>query len=161
MSLIFSLSLVVDFVSIIVPAPPDATAQPSTEESTSPKPPRDPRPCNGLPARLSGRHFLGVRESDSDCRVCSQPRRKKIDEGEEGEVEVGEEQPRKKLKDCEERSSATSGQTLYYCKTCPGEPSLCPVPCFEFYHTRLIYKSALELESAGEPNPRSHSPVQS
>lgn len=41
-------------------------------------------------------------------------------------------------------------QTSYYCKTCSGEPSLCPVPCFELYHTKLIYKTALELETQGE-----------
>ncbi|KAG7237225.1 hypothetical protein INR49_032558 [Caranx melampygus] len=33
-----------------------------------------------------------------------------------------------------------------------GEPSLCPVPCFELYHTRLIYKTAPELEAQALPS---------
>lgn len=49
-----------------------------------------------------------------------------------------------------ERSEKQGNQTLYYCKTCSGEPSLCPVPCFEVYHTRLIYRTAPELETEGK-----------
>lgn len=40
--------------------------------------------------------------------------------------------------------------TSYYCKTCSEEPGLCPVPCFELYHTQLIYKTAPALEAQGE-----------
>lgn len=53
-------------------------------------------------------------------------------------------------KDCELESGTVKKQTSYYCKTCSGEPSLCPVPCFELYHTRLIYETAPELETQGE-----------
>lgn len=51
---------------------------------------------------------------------------------------------------CETKSSELQRQTSYYCKTCSDEPSLCPVPCFELYHTKLIYRTAPELESQGE-----------
>lgn len=54
------------------------------------------------------------------------------------------------MKDCEQQSGTARRQTSYYCKMCLGEPSLCPVPCFELYHTRLIYKTAPELETQGE-----------
>lgn len=119
-------------------------------------------PCNGLPARLAGRHFLGKRSTEYDCKVCSQHKRKKVEE----EDERGEEKKKKTeeldkkteemhseerkekehfyIKDCEPR------QTSYYCKTCAGEPNLCPVPCFELYHTKVIYKAAPELERQGE-----------
>lgn len=56
------------------------------------------------------------------------------------------------VKDCGQKSGTLGRQTSYYCKTCSGEPSLCPVPCFELYHTRLIYKTAPELETQGEPS---------
>lgn len=56
------------------------------------------------------------------------------------------------LEDCEQNKGTLRRQTSYYCKTCLGEPSLCPVPCFELYHTRLIYKTAPELETQGEPS---------
>lgn len=55
------------------------------------------------------------------------------------------------MKHFEGKSEATKRQTPFYCKTCSGEPSLCPVPCFELYHTRLIYKTVPELETQGEP----------
>lgn len=54
------------------------------------------------------------------------------------------------MKDCEHSSGTVRRQTSFYCKTCSGQPSLCPVPCFELYHTRLIYKTAPELEVQGE-----------
>lgn len=41
-------------------------------------------------------------------------------------------------------------KTVYYCKTCPAEPGLCPVPCFELYHTKLLYKMAAEMDTLGE-----------
>ncbi|XP_056152313.1 zinc finger MYM-type protein 4-like [Lampris incognitus] len=50
-------------------------------------------------------------------------------------------------KGCEQENGIGRTQTLYFCKTCPGEPSLCPVPCFELYHTRLIYRPVPDLET--------------
>ncbi|CAL8285683.1 unnamed protein product [Lota lota] len=38
----------------------------------------------------------------------------------------------------------------YFCKMCPGQPALCPAPCFELYHTRLLYWLTPELGTAGE-----------
>ncbi|XP_056281599.1 zinc finger MYM-type protein 4-like isoform X2 [Pseudoliparis swirei] len=155
--------------------------QPSAEASTSPAAPAKPQgetqPRTGVPARLTGRHFLAMRETDSDCKVCSQHKRKKVEEEEQeemkkkkrktntGEEEEEEEEPGRKTeeeseeakevnscegkeaelseaKPCEQRGGAARRRTPYYCKTCSGEPSLCPAPCFELYHTRLIYKSA-------------------
>lgn len=53
--------------------------------------------------------------------------------------------------DCEQKCETMTSLTAYYCRTCSGEPSLCPVPCFEFYHTRLIYKT-VPPETQGEPS---------
>ncbi|KAI3367946.1 hypothetical protein L3Q82_026768, partial [Scortum barcoo] len=153
-------------------------ARPTAEASTSPAPSAKPQgetqPCNGVPARLTGRHFLGKRETDSDCKVCSHHKRKRAeDEEQEKKKQKMEEHkgPEGKSKEEavetkrvnshdendgerkeEENSEMKDGGTLrrrtsYYCKTCSGEPSLCPVPCFELYHTRLIYKTAPELET--------------
>lgn len=62
----------------------------------------------------------------------------------DGERKEGE---HTEMKHCEQKSKTLRRQTSYYCKTCSGEPSLCPVPCFELYHTRLIYKTVPELET--------------
>ncbi len=90
-------------------------------------------------------------------------KRKKIEEDEgatEGQTEEvkktdshveRKEEEHCELKDCEQKNGTLRRQTSYYCKTCSGEPSLCPVPCFELYHTKLIYKTAPELETQGEP----------
>ncbi|XP_044023746.1 uncharacterized protein LOC122862357 [Siniperca chuatsi] len=171
-------------VSIIAPALLDSSSlpdQPSAEASTSPapspKPQGETRPCNGVPSRLIGRHFLGKRENDSDCKVCSQHKRKRVEEEEQEKKKQkmeGDKEPERKteekaeeakgvnshendgdrkeeehseMKDCEQKSGTCRRRTSYYCKTCSGEPSLCPVPCFELYHTRLIYKTAPELET--------------
>ncbi|XP_034419032.1 histone H3.v1-like [Cyclopterus lumpus] len=132
-----------------------------------------------------------MRETNSDCKVCSQHKRKRVEEEkqeekkkkkkkrkeeeEEEEEEKEDEEPGRKTeeeseeakgvnscdakdgeskegehseaKHCEQKSGTVRRQTSYYCKTCSGEPSLCPVPCFELYHTRLIYKSAPEPEA--------------
>uniref|UniRef100_A0A668AWS2 Uncharacterized protein n=1 Tax=Myripristis murdjan TaxID=586833 RepID=A0A668AWS2_9TELE len=86
-------------------------------------PPLPPREMPGVPARLSavGQHFLGLREGGSkpDCKVCSSRKRGPA-----------------------EGSSKKSGrkQTAFFCKTCPEQPALCPVPCFETYHTKMVYK---------------------
>ncbi|KAK2891529.1 hypothetical protein Q8A73_017194 [Channa argus] len=158
------------------PSQPDQpSAEASTSSALSPKPQGQTQSCNGVPARLSGRHFLGKRDTDSDCKVCSQYKRKRVDKEEEEEEEERKkqkmEEPEKKSDEetcnrweeernekerCEtkddEQSETARRQTSYYCKTCTGEPSLCPVPCFELYHTRLIYKTAPELETQGEEN---------
>lgn len=156
-------------LSISAPAQLASASKPgrtSAEASTatSPKP----------PARLTGRHFLGKRESGSDCKVCGHRKRKTAEEeeleqkkqknedagkpSEEHEEEEEEEGTNglnvDKVKDRDkencERSEKQGNRTLYYCKTCSGEPSLCPVPCFEVYHTRLIYRTAPELETQGK-----------
>lgn len=157
------------------------SADASTSPAASPEPQGETQQYNGVPARLTGRHFLGKRETDSDCKVCSQPKRKrpeeeerekkkmqKTGEGDEPEEETEEEGAegadlhgendgkRKEEEHCEQKSGTPRRQTSYYCKTCSGEPSLCPVPCFELYHTRLIYRTAPELETQGEPS-ESHS----
>ncbi|CAN9502578.1 unnamed protein product [Ophioblennius macclurei] len=148
---------------------------PSTQPPAQlPKPQGEPQPCNGVPARLTGRHFLGRRETDFDCKVCSQHKRKRAaDKEEHGKKVKREEEPEIKVKaevkvEVEGEKGVPSGkeerkykeraeeknceqhkgkQTSFYCKTCSGEPSLCPVPCFELYHTQLIYKTVLELEA--------------
>lgn len=42
--------------------------------------------------------------------------------------------------------------TAYYCKTCPGRPALCPAPCFELYHTKLLYRFITEPEHHTQPD---------
>lgn len=177
-------------VSISAPALLDSSLQPgqpsvdaSTSPAASPKPQGETQQYNGVPARLTGRHFLGKRETDSDCKVCSQHKRKpaeeeeqekkkkkqKMVEGDESERKTEEEEAEGvnshgendgERKEEEQKSVPLRRQTLYYCKTCSGEPSLCPVPCFELYHTRLIYKTAPELETQGEPS-ESHNTINS
>lgn len=79
-------------------------------------------------------------------------KKQKRAEDEETEKKEKDEEEEEQLEktDCESRSELSGRQTSYYCKTCSGEPSLCPVPCFELYHTRLIYKVIPELETEGE-----------
>lgn len=146
------------------PGPPTCDA--STSPVPSPKSHGDTRQHDGVPARLTGRHFLGKRESDGDCRVCSQPRRKRPEEDEtetkrrrtereesekEGEEDVEHTDPGEKEE--EPKSEIPRRRTAFYCKSCAGEPSLCAVPCFELYHTQLIYRTAAELETQGGPPP--------
>lgn len=82
-------------------------------------------------------------------------KRQKMEENDELEEKVEEEvtslrEQRKEEEQSEmNETGKTKMQTFYYCKTCSGEPSLCPVPCFELYHTNLIYKTAPELEIQG------------
>lgn len=79
-----------------------------------------PRELLGVPACLSGCHFLDQREgSKPDCRVCSNRRR---GPAEESTKRIGRR------------------QTPFLCKTYPEKPALCPVPCFEIYHTKVVYK---------------------
>lgn len=148
-------------LSISAPAQLDSSSNPSrTSAEASTSPATSPKP----PARLTGRHFLGKRESGSDCKVCCHHKRKTAAE-EEQEQKKRKEEEAGRTSDEEEanglnldkvnggdkenwkRSEKQGNQTLYYCKTCSGEPSLCPVPCFEVYHTRLIYRTAPELET--------------
>ncbi|KAF0044655.1 hypothetical protein F2P81_003813 [Scophthalmus maximus] len=150
-------------VSIIAPALLDSPSQPSTEASASPvqspKPRGDTQPCSGVPARLTGRHFLGVRENDSDCKVCSQIKRKRVEEEEEQrkkqkteEVEEPEKKTEEKqhaekagegkeeepceVKDCEQRSGKARSQTSYYFTSSAREEKVkvimvpVPVPVF-------------------------------
>lgn len=153
------------------------SADASTSPAASPKPQGETQQYNGVPARLTGRHFLGKRETDTDCKVCSQLKRKRLEEeerekkkmqktggGDGAEKKAEEEEAeganlhgendgkRQEEEHCEQKSETQRRQTSYYCKTCSGEPSLCPVPCFELYHTRLIYRTAPELETQGEPS---------
>lgn len=145
------------------PGPPTCDA--STSPVPSPKSHGDTRQHDGVPARLTGRHFLGKRESEADCKVCSQQKRKraeedekerkkkKITEGEESEKNAEEANSHQEEKEEDHKSEIPRSRTPYYCKTCAGEPSLCAVPCFELYHTRLIYRTAPELETQGGPPP--------
>lgn len=147
--------------------PGRTSAEASTAPATSPKPQRDNQSIGSVPARLAGRHFLGKRESDSDCRVCCHHKRKALVEEEHKRKKVKMEEPGRtsgegeanglelnEEKDGEKENCATSEkrghQTSYYCKTCAEEPSLCPVPCFEVYHTRLMYRTAPELKAKGK-----------
>lgn len=77
------------------------------------------------------------------------PKKQKMEDGDEPE-KVQETSVSKERNDEEELESeidcgTMKRQTPYYCKTCTEEPSLCPVPCFELYHTELAY------EATGEP----------
>lgn len=106
-------------VSIIAPALLDSSSQPdrptaeaSTSPAPSPKPQGETQPCNGVPARLTGRHFLGKRETDSDCKVCSQHKRKRLEEEErerkKQKTEEDEEPQRKTEKMAEEAKGMNS-----------------------------------------------------
>lgn len=52
----------------------------------------------------------------------------------------------------EVKSETGAGETrrppAYCCKTCPGQPTLCAVPCFELYHTQFLYWVTAQLETA-------------
>ena len=119
----------------------------------------DSQTCKSLPARLFGRHFLANRDDVSSCKVCAphpaSSKRKRPEEelDERKRAKLGED-IEEKDKPNENSVEATDmdekelkGHTTYYCKTCSGKPSLCPVPCFELYHTRLIYRAIHELET--------------
>lgn len=86
---------------------------------------------------------------------AEEPERKAKEEAEEAKRVTSRDENDGKRKEEEHSEMKECGalrrRTLYYCKTCSGEPSLCPVPCFELYHTRLIYKTP-ELETQGEPS---------
>ena len=64
--------------------------------------------------RLSGRHFPGLVPATE----------KKKD-------------PQKKCVVCYARGSRKDRR--YCCLECPGQPGLCPSPCFQMYHTKLDY----------------------
>lgn len=169
-------------LSISAPAQLDSSSNPRrtsveapTAPATPPKPQGENQDISGLPARLTGRHFLGKRESDSDCKVCSHHKRKTAEEEEQERKKQKVEEAGRKLeeevanglnpdeeKDGEKENCETSekrgNRTSYYCKTCSGEPSLCPVPCFEVYHTKLIYRTAAEQETQSK-SPQYHDTV--
>lgn len=131
----------------------------STSPPASPSLQEDTQTCTALPARLSGRHFQGKKDATSACKVCSPhsascKRKRAEEESEERKRQRLEEDVHKEdllneiaeeAVDCDDKE--LEGQTTYYCKTCSGKPSLCPVPCFELYHTRLIYRAVHELET--------------
>ena len=63
------------------------------------------------PERLNGHlHLLGKCQQ-RDCVVCSR-----------------------------QSASGNRHRSIYYCKTCPDNPSLCPDRCFERYHSLRNYK---------------------
>lgn len=86
-------------------------------------------------------------EHEGKKQKMEEPGRKSGEEEANG-LEPNEEKDGEK-ENCE-TSEERGNQTSYYCKTCAGEPSLCPVPCFEVYHTRLIYRTAPQLETKGK-----------
>lgn len=145
-------------VLTIAPALLDSSFhQPPTSWPRSPNPP----PRSDLPGRLIGHHFLGKRESDSSCEVCSRRRRRRRRPEEEAEQKkrktICDPERKKDEKDSvseeltdEESETDCGTRQTYYCKTCSEEPGLCPVPCFELYHTLLVYKTAPRLEAQGQ-----------
>lgn len=84
--------------------------------TSAPPRPRAGRPCKrprleDTPERLNQHlHVMGKREQLRDCTVCS--------------IQV----------------VGARHRTVYYCKTCPDNPTLHPDTCFERYHTRLHYQ---------------------
>ena len=42
---------------------------------------------------------------------------------------------------CSDREGGTRHLTIYQCSTCSDNPSLCPSPCFEAYHTQRRFRS--------------------
>ncbi|KAK7905257.1 hypothetical protein WMY93_017864 [Mugilogobius chulae] len=115
-----------------------STAEASTSPPPSPHLQEDAQTCVGLPARLSGRHFLGSREAITNCKVCSSQtssskRKRNEEESENKRLKLEENVLKENLEnenmeetDCDMK--VVKGQTAYYCKTCLSEPSLCPVP---------------------------------
>ena len=63
----------------------------------------------GDPERLNTQQHFLAKRQPQECVVCSSP-------------SVGERH-----------------RSVFYCKTCPSHPSLCPVNCFELYHTKENY----------------------
>ena len=71
------------------------------------------RPCQSSirdPERLNGQTHFLGKRQSRECVVCSSP------------------------------TSGERRRTLYYCKTCSSQPSLCPDICFEAYHTKEYYR---------------------
>lgn len=85
-------------------------------------------------------------DSEPEKKVEQEVEKEEVTSPDEKTEQRVEEEKDSEIKDCEDKSEILRTLTSYYCKTCSGEPSLCPVPCFELYHTRLIYKTAPELE---------------
>ena len=76
------------------------------------RPRKRPRQSSsGDPERLNGRPHFLAKRQSRECVVCSDP------------------------------ASGERHRTLYYCKTCSSQPSLCPDTCFELYHTEEHYRS--------------------
>ena len=66
---------------------------------------------------VPGMHFGAKSENRNDCVVCC-------------------------IKDSRNNKYLNRGQPKWRCKTCPNNPSLCPQPCFELYHTVKDFKGA-------------------
>ncbi|XP_078480436.1 zinc finger MYM-type protein 4-like [Lampetra planeri] len=80
----------------------------STESTArSPKHQEETQPCNGVPARLTGRHFLARRDSDSDCKVCSHHKRKRTKEAEDEKEKKRQNTEEVKEPDTEKPEDAT------------------------------------------------------
>ena len=88
------------------------------------QPIRQPNPDDNH-ARLTGRHFISVKEAAPGA---------------------SNQRPTKRCKVCYARSisnkNGNAARTIYVCKSCPSEPGLHPHPCFEIYHTVLRYAGA-------------------
>lgn len=99
------------------------------EEYCRPPPKKKGRICADIVpmTRLSERHFIGLqidKKHKPNCIVCSiMPYQCK--QGGKGK--------------CKRK------QTIYICKNCPEQPPLCPVPCFEDYHTKKKLQTCLFL----------------
>ncbi len=74
------------------------------------RPKKRSHPSATDPERLNGQLHLLSKRQQRECVVCSQP------------------------------GNADRHRTVYYCKTCRDNPTLCPASCFERYHTLPNYK---------------------
>ena len=74
------------------------------------RPRKRSHPDSHDPECLNGQLHLLDKQQQHECVVCSHP------------------------------ASGQRHRTVYYCKTCPDNTSLCPDKCFERYHTLTNYK---------------------
>ncbi|XP_054586135.2 zinc finger MYM-type protein 4 isoform X4 [Nothobranchius furzeri] len=130
----------------------------------------NPEGIKDNPEGQKGNELERIKEDDPEREREDIPERLKENEEQDNLERKNESDPESKREDEEDGMSSSSeektdeedseisrtgSETSYYCKTCPEEPSLCPVPCFELYHTQLVYRTAPELEAQGEP-PEKH-----
>lgn len=111
-----------------------------------------------------------LEEESGDVRVKLEEVHKQLEEAKEEKQRIKEEGEAKENEwgeasgAVQEAVHCAERQAAYCCKTCAGRPALCPVPCFELYHTRLLYRFAAQVDSAGEhsllcPQPNTSSPL--